>query len=41
VKSYEKNITTVNSGFAQRGDLCSKKSSSCLDLCVTFDTFEP
>ena len=29
-----------NSGFAQRGDLCFKKSSSCLVFSVTFDTLE-
>jgi hypothetical protein len=33
--------TAYNSGFAQRGDLCFKKSSSCLEVRVTFDTLEP
>ena len=32
---------TANSGFAQRGDLCFKKSSSCLEVFVIFDTLEP
>ena len=36
-----KRITAANSGFAQRGDLSFKKSSSCLDVRVTFDTLEP
>jgi hypothetical protein len=30
----------ANSGFAQRGHLCFKKSSSCLEVRVTFDTLE-
>jgi hypothetical protein len=30
----------ANSGFAQRGDLCFKKSSSCFEVHVTFDTLE-
>jgi len=33
--------TPYNSGFAQRGDLWFKKSSSCLEVQVTFDTLEP
>jgi hypothetical protein len=33
--------TGGNSGFAQRGVLCFKKSSSCLEVHVTFDTLEP
>ena len=32
--------TGGNSGFAQRGDLCFKKSSSCLEVSVSFDTLE-
>ena len=31
---------TANSGFALRGDLCFKKSSSCLEVRVPFDTLE-
>jgi len=34
-------ITPANSGFAQRGVLRFKKSSSCLEISVTFDTLEP
>jgi hypothetical protein len=34
------NSTSGNSGFAQRGDLCFKKSSSCLVVRVTFDTLD-
>ncbi len=30
----------ANSGFAQRGVLCFKKSSSCLEVHVIFDTLE-
>jgi hypothetical protein len=36
-----KELPATNSGFAQRGDLSFKKSSSCLDVRVTFDTLEP
>jgi len=35
-----KNGPTYNSGFAQRGVLCFKKLSSCLEVSVTFDTLE-
>jgi hypothetical protein len=41
-KNYTENQfnTGHNSGFAQRGDLCFKKSSSCLEVRVPFDTLE-
>ncbi len=41
-ETYRENRKAAhNSGFAQRGVLSFKKSSRCLEVRVTFDTFEP
>jgi hypothetical protein len=40
ITNRNKRWAAPNSGFAQRGDLSSKKSSSCLKVHVTFDALE-